>query len=340
MQNILGSVIYEYVKTENSIKAEAEQVFIQPLDKRGENPLSQVTEQEVDQEIGTFEGNHTNEVKKLNKFLKSGDSDDLTENDIRHIKYLLYTAPELYRSIYLNHISKFKIEETDNTNKNAFYMPWRHSVTYSYPESFNNDPRGPYTVFFHECGHAIDDLGEESKWLGSDTEKYQFKSDDLGRDVTLREAIEYDVYYNENNRHSVTYIANMIKESGCDGKNGDVNHVIDALKNGDINYLKTIDDNKLYHRVKKEVTKGINDVAYEAVSDVYGGVSYNKLRGDGYGHSDDYWKDETKAAKELWAEYFSYNIAGNAESLAAVYEYFPETVKGLEAYAKALGEEK
>ena len=340
LQNALGNVIYQYVKTENSIKAESEQALIKLLDERGENPLSKVTEKDMNQAIADFEKDHEDEVKDLNKFLKSGESNDLTDEDIRHIKYLLYTAPEPYRSIYLDNISKFKIKVTDNTDKSAFYQPWRHRVTYAYPESFYKDPRGPYTVFFHECGHAIDDLGEESKWLGSDTENYEFKSDALEKDVTLREAIEYDVYYNKDNRHSVAYIANMIKDSGCDGKKGNVNRVINALKKGDVNCLKTEDDYVLYDMVIDEVTEGINDVTYEAVSDVYGGVSNNALRGGGYGHENDYWQDEKKAAKELWAEYFSYHIAGDAESLAAVYEYFPEASKGLDAYTQALGEKK
>ena len=31
-----------------------------------------------------------------------------------------------------------------------------------YPESFYKDLRGPYTVFFHECGYGIDDVTYEA----------------------------------------------------------------------------------------------------------------------------------------------------------------------------------
>lgn len=338
LQSALGSVIYEYVKTENSIKAEAEQAFIQPLDERGENPLSQVTDQEMDQAIADFEKNHADEIKDLNKFLNSGDSDDLTEVDIRHIKYLIYTAPELYRNIYLKNIDKFKIDTTSDDEGDAYYQPWKHKVTYAYPDCFANDPRGPYTVFFHECGHGIEDLADVRKWLGSDTEKYKFNSEVLGDNTSLREAILYDVYDNKDNIHSVRSVSALIAESGISGSKGDVDNVIKAMKNGDVSYLKGKEDHRLYAKVKEEITKGIGNVTYEAITDVYGGVSNNELCGGGYGHSNDYWKDDSKVAKELWAEYFSYNMAGNTESLKLVYEYFPESAKGLDAYANTLGE--
>lgn len=89
LQNALGNVIYHYVKAENSIKAESKQALIKSLDERGENPLSQVTEKEMDQAIADFEKEHEEEVKDLNKFLESGESNDLTDEDRRYIKYLL-----------------------------------------------------------------------------------------------------------------------------------------------------------------------------------------------------------------------------------------------------------
>ena len=225
---------------------------------------------------------------------------------------------------------------TDNSDKGAFYTSWKHTITYSYPESFFDDPRGPYTIFFHESGHAIDDLSDAVKWLGSDTEKYKYHSDTLDKDMTMHEVIEYDVYYNENNTHSITSIANDIIDCGIGGSNGNIDNVINAFQTGDSSLLSN-EDFKLYTAVKEEFTSNVSGATYEAVSDVYGGVTNNELR-SGYGHDTDYRNDSTKVAKELWAEFFSYNMAGNQTNLALLYEYFPEASKALDAYTNTLGE--
>lgn len=76
---------------------------------------------------------------------------------------------------------------------------------------------------------------------------------------------------------------------------------------------------------------------YEAVSDVYGGVSHNALRTN-YGHENDYWNNKNNAGMELWAEFYSYNMARDTENLAYLKEYFPESAKVLEGYAHALAD--
>lgn len=332
----LNEITYAYLKTENNLVSTAQIRLFRKFDKRGENPLANTNPNEMDDLIQDFESSHPDQVADLNEFLATGDPNNLTEDDIRNIKYLIYTAPEVYRNIYLNSISKFKMVATDNSDKGAFYTSWKHTITYSYPESFVDDPRGPYTIFFHESGHAIDDLSDVVKWLGSDTEKYKYHSDTLDKDMTMHEVIEYDVYYNENNTHSIMSIANDIIDCGIGGSNGNIDNVINAFQTGDSSLLSN-EDFKLYTAVKEEFTSNVSGATYEAVSDVYGGVTNNELR-SGYGHDTDYWNDSTKAAKELWAEFFSYNMAGDQTNLALLYEYFPEASKALDAYTNTLGE--
>lgn len=255
----------------------------------------------------------------------------LTEDDIRNIKYLVYTAGEPYRSMYLQNIPRHRIHSMDEEG-GAFYRAWLHTVNYTYEDCFEDDPRGPYTTFFHESGHAIDDLSDKSKWLGSDTENFEAYSEGLGRKVTLRETIEHDVYYNEENPHSVTSMANRIKEKKGSGSGGDVDHVIKAFQSGSSKGLGK-EDRKLYQAVKHQYQREAGTGAeYEAVSDVYGGMSGNELRSN-WGHPADYWKDKNNAGRELWAEYFSYQMAGNPDSLKQVEEYFPEASKVLDSYA-------
>ena len=57
----------------------------------------------------------------------------------------------------------------------------------------------------------------------------------------------------------------------------------------------------------------------------------------GYTHKDSYWNDPFNTSRELWAEYFSYNMAGNTDALNNVREYFPEAVQILDQYAEQLG---
>jgi len=64
-------------------------------------------------------------------------------------------------------------------------------------------------------------------------------------------------------------------------------------------------------------------------------MSGNELR-NGYGHDKDYWNDPNSAGSELWAEYFSYNMAGDEENLNNLNNYFPEASKVLEQYAYSL----
>lgn len=282
--------------------------------------------------IEYYERLHPEEAERFRNFLRSGDPNNLTEEEIQTIKYLVYTSPAPFGMIYLRNIGKFDIGSTNTDG--AYYSPGSRTVNYD-SDSFENDPRGPYTTFFHETGHGIDDRANLTNEGGADTENFTVYSDKLNKKITLREAIEYDVYYNKDNPHSMTSIAERIKSEGGSGKNGNTDNVIRALKNGSPDGLSK-EDRKLYNAVKNDFNKNVpNTEAYEAVSDVYGGMSGNELR-NGYGHDKDYWNDPNSAGSELWAEYFSYNMAGDEENLNNLNNYFPEASKVLEQYAYSL----
>ena len=51
---------------------------------------------------------------------------------------------------------------------------------------------------------------------------------------------------------------------------------------------------------------------------------------------DSYWDDQKNTSRELWAEYFSYQMAGDKEALQNLREYFPEAADLLEQYANGL----
>ena len=115
--------------------------------------------------------------------------------------------------------------------------------------------------------------------------------------------------------------------------------MIRAFQNGNKSSLSK-SELALYNHVKNEFSNSIGRAEkYESVTDVYGGTSKNNITdGQGYHHSTKYWNDRSSdaPAKELWAEYFSYNMANNTENLEHLKEYFPEAAKVMDAYVNDL----
>lgn len=299
---------------------------------------------EMDDFIRDYERSHPRARKDLDSILRSGNNNVLTEEDIRKIKYLAYTAEEPFRSIYLRYLRDYMIGD-GNMKEGAYYDPNNKTINFTYKDCFKNDPRGEYTTFFHESGHGVDDVADLVRRNGSDTDAFKTHSDAMGKDVTIREAIEYDVYYNKNNPHSVTSLAQDIIIKGKSGSRGNIDNVIKAFKSGSSDGLSK-EDLKLYNAVRNAHLREVKShpsTEMEAVTDVYGGISKNALQTDksgrhGYTHDDDYWKNQSQTNHELWAEYFSYNMAGNTEALNNLREYFPEAAKAMDAYAQSLAD--
>ena len=358
----LGSSLYEIVKKYK----ETEQLLlmynrsINYIRRSGDDLLND-SKDKKDELISRFEEEHPEWAEKLDTFLASGENNKLTDDDIRDIKYLIYNANEPFRSIYFDSLGKYSIGNADmNAGANYDYSKRTVNYTYNssfewtydlgkiniYGDSFGQDPTGKYTSFFHECGHAIDDLGDISN-TGDippyDTLKFTARSEALGKDVTINEAIYYDVYNNPDNPHSMVSIANQVKKEGIPGtgSDGNVDNVLAAIRNGSTVGLSNEDLN-LYNSVvnRHKYALGSEEIFYtESVSDIYGGVSKNTLIADyGYGHDvNDYWaKCPDNISVELWAEYYSYNMSGSKRNLDNLLKYFPETSKILEQYALSL----
>lgn len=92
------------------------------------------------------------------------------------IKAILYKAPAAYRSFFIRHAAEINIE---NTTGIQCYDAGTKTVYINFAKAAS-DPRGPYTSFFHECAHAIDDqagrlpmitLSESGKLTGNNLKK-------------------------------------------------------------------------------------------------------------------------------------------------------------------------
>ena len=136
--------------------------------------LLETSDEDKESVINDFEKDHIFIKEEFDRFLASGDNNKLTEEDKSNIKYLVYTADEPYRSVFLSCIKKYKISDGD-LNDTAYYWSFLFKgLNFDYPENFGSDRKGPYITFFHECGHCIDDLADKSAYWGFDTHSYEF----------------------------------------------------------------------------------------------------------------------------------------------------------------------
>ena len=76
---------------------------------------------EMDELINRFEKEHPEYAEKFDNLIASDKKKMLTEDDIRRIKYLAYTAEEPYRTIYLETLERYTIGDS-NMAEGAYYM--------------------------------------------------------------------------------------------------------------------------------------------------------------------------------------------------------------------------
>ena len=315
-----------------------------------------------DKVIENYENEHPEIAAEFDRIFSNGeDLSVLSEDDIRNIKYMAYTAPEPDRTIFLGNLSSITVADwrdykdddfgNDTTTPTAFFSPDDKQIRFNDSICLSGDKKGAYTTIFHESGHAIDDMINPAG--GSDSDTFKYNSDALGRNTTIEDAINYDVYDNLDNPHSVmSRVLDMNSKLPDDQKYGmdEIEHVVSAMReDGNLDgHGLTPRERVLYKQLGQDFVDGIpssDSPQYEAVTDVYGGASNNALRsgysGDDptrmyYGHSDDYWKTPHNTNKELWAEYFSYKMAGDNENLEKFKEYYPEAYKAMQEYEKYL----
>ena len=108
-----------------------------------------VSNDDKDEFIRIYEIYNPEKKKKLDNLLSK-----LTEEQIREVKYILYTADEPYRSIYLNELESYTIGNVSGSDTGVF-RPFDNTINVDMIKEPTN-PRGPYTTFFHESGHALD----------------------------------------------------------------------------------------------------------------------------------------------------------------------------------------
>jgi len=307
--------------------------------------------QNVDGTISAYESDHPDTAKKMDKLLQNS---GLWDADIKQIKYLVYTAPEPYRTAYINNLGKYKVDLFDKSligNSHYWGVLINVARIENSPDALSADSNGAYTTFFHESGHAIDDVSE---FWGNETASFKYNGS------SLYEIISEDVRGNISDYMQEQYPDLTAEQSHALLRS--MNLTDDAefrYQARDVGlsdpYLDNIRTEILDHYWYDEMV-GNDD---SAVCDIYNGVTnevfFKEREYDGwYGHHEntDYWyhtnveyiygidrdtytpENQTgNQAEELWAEFFAAQMTKNEAALRNIREHFPKAYEAMEKMA-------
>ncbi len=301
-------------------------------------------------------------AKKFDELFDSCKGTTISAFDRYNIMYLAYTAEEPYRSLFLNSLGTYKLGKYDKTVKISGFISEYNIIEFDTKYSMFGDPLGPYTTFFHECGHAID----YNAAVGS--ESYSGFYDMHGN---------YDVIYGDVHDRIQLEIADYIDNSpifsflGKEERDSCIKNITKCIfdYDGDESKLSTANEEMIFKAVVKKIKsdftpkKTLDDSKptaenYHCPSDIYGGLTDRVVEGN-YHHDlyedkdkdgiwDDgegYWFEEKNEGtfgrsrtgnieNETWAEFYSDKMTGNEKSLKCMQEYLPNTYKRYEKMAQ------
>lgn len=291
--------------------------------------------------IASYENGHPEIKEKLDRVFSDP---DFTDSEIRDIKYLIYNAPEPYRSIYIEHIDDFQVvvfdvgDKDGDKNEGSLFNSLNNKIyLIDSDETFFDNPRGPYNTFFHESGHAIDDF---EKAFGAKSTHYTYNG------KSLNDWVADDV-----RNHMSEYIDDTYP------------HLTDSQKQAIMRSLNLTDDaaytyggdenlDQVLKQYRGEIVRHMNSELAgeenEAASDVYGGITNNAIIGS-YGHRKElnekgsdyqYWysgrKPTNNQTSELWAEFFAAKMTHDEDALVSIKEHFPNAYDAMEKMAQEM----
>lgn len=291
--------------------------------------------------ITSYENGHPEIKEKLDRVFSDP---DFTASEIRDIKFLIYNAPEPYRSIYIEHIDDFQVvvfdigDKDGDKNEGSLFDSFNNKIyLIDSDETFFNNARGPYNTFFHESGHAIDDF---EKAFGAKSTHYTYNG------KSLNDWVADDV-----RNHMSGYIDDTYP------------HLTDSQKQAIMRSLNLTDDaayayggdedlDKVLKQYRREIVSHMSfELAgeeNEAASDVYGGITNNAIIGS-YGHTKEpnekgwhftYWylfgKPTNNQTSELWAEFFAAKMTHDEDALVSIKEHFPNAYDAMEKMAQEM----
>ena len=233
----------------------------------------------------------------------SGISKKLSSSDVTEIVQIVEGAPAPIRRVWNLLEGDMKIADTNS--RNSYYSSREGAVHVDFlPDKYGSNGRPRYGVLFHELGHLID-----NKAIG------------LGGYVSCAEEL-HNSLCGEVNSYISSTLVRLRSEALSAGQNPK------AIKRSDA-----------YTVVEKEISGQLTMREKIAVSDVFSGVTKNKVN-DGWTHSTSYWKENDKnVCLEFFAQTFADSI-NNPEAIETTKRYFPESYKIFESMITKIGEKK
>jgi len=344
---IIGNKKLETTNTQDNKYLEKYLDYLMESKVTGAN-IASLNADDRERMITVFEALHLGDAKNMDELFEDMAADTSGydyNNEIQNIKYIVYTAEEPYRSVFLKNAGELEIANYTYTKDSQYYSGDKNKLYINFSSDPNttcgiNDYRGPYVVFFHECGHAIDDLSKKDGWFSTEWITADYKASNGN---TILEAAVGDVRTNLENS-AIAYAANPTNK---------ITLTTDQLKSIVSDIMKPNSDKSKYATVCEEarvytalVNKYSTDLAdnsvYNGISDVYGGVTNNTVQGSS-GHNDSYWYNSSgvsteKQSRELWAHYFARNMTGSTASILAMENYFPEADKIMDEISLKISE--
>ena len=290
------------------------------------NSFHTVSEQTKDEYIRQHEQMHPEDGSLLDEILSDA---DLTDAERRDIKFLAYSAPEPYRTIYLEHLKEYSVD-FDSKYDGSWYNNAFNNIRIERDE-YNSGSMDLYETYFHESGHAVDDY--EDGW-GLKSNEYRFEG------KSLHDHIVDDVRQ---------YVGDVMRERYPELNEEDYRQLLKSINlTDDASFSADGDTKKLPGRLTDYrddlidyMRVDLNWQKNSSASDVYGGVTNNVLNGGAGHYGDYYWYGLFKGStgnqeNELWAEFFAAKMTHDEVELRSIRRHFPNAYRAMEEMAQQM----
>ena len=298
--------------------------------------LKDISNEEKDEVIRAFEEENPETARWMEEALNV---QNMTDDERRDIRFLLYSAPEPYRSIYIEHLKQYDyVVGEDGT----YYSPKLDQIfLLKDGESFEKDYHGAYNSVFHESGHAIDCYEDTDP----KTMMFEYQGQSL-HDLVVSDTRNYVNQYIDANmpeltteqREQLLRSLNLTDDAGFQygGDSSGLDKKMEAYRN----------------KLIRDMRKHLDGTANQSPSDVFGGVTNNAVVSN-FGHAPneekgekpedyDYWYDPQSheasglQEMELWAEFYAAQMTHDYEQLEAIRLHFPQAYEAMEAMAREM----
>ena len=218
--------------------------------------------------------------------LASGIAETLDKADVDNVIKLLKNASPDVRKVWNLHEDIMKIADTDYEGT-SHYSPTDKSIYIQLWRDKLPYKTNRYQTMFHELGHLIDNADEE------------YYSKDCKFNL-------YDTLTSEVNSYIDTVLKRLKAQAASEGKDSE-----------------SISIKDVHTAIQKELDKFSYD-ACRGLSDVFSGVTLNKVVFDAW-HPTSYWeRDRKKVCLEFFAETYSSSIV-NPEAIEVLKKYIPKS---------------